>query len=195
MDGRSSTSLLVHTDYPDVHKFMCGISPNYIHAQDATHMALTIDKWESTFGAVHDSFSTHASDVENLLALTKNVFVDMYDVDNYFDKIQQDITGGTDTYSYNQNKDPLRSRRYMTVTTSSRNPAVRNMIEQDGDEETKAFVREAYGIPDTVKDWKDIDDMAERIQKERNEQWRNSNKKIKKAPRVTIVVALGAYFF
>jgi len=88
--------LHVYTDYPDIHKFMCGISPNYIHAQDASHMAMVIDQWSGTFGAVHDSFSTHASDIEDMLALTKDTFVDMYNVSNYFDKIQQDITGGTD---------------------------------------------------------------------------------------------------
>ena len=85
------------TDYPDIHKFMCGISPNYIHSQDASHMALVIDKWHGTFGAVHDSFATHASDIEEMLGLTKDVFVDMYDVDNYLDKIREDITGSTDT--------------------------------------------------------------------------------------------------
>ena len=88
--------LLTYTEYPDIHKFMCGISPNYIHAQDASHMALTIDKWSGTFGAVHDSFSTHASDIEDMLAITSEVFVEMYDVDNYFDTIQHNITGGTD---------------------------------------------------------------------------------------------------
>ena len=88
--------LHVYTDYPDIHKFMCGISPNYIHAQDASHMAMVIDQWDGTFGAVHDSFSTHASDIEDMLALTKDTFVDMYNVSNYFGKIQEDITGGTD---------------------------------------------------------------------------------------------------
>ena len=88
--------LLTYTEYPDIHKFMCGISPNYIHAQDASHMALTIDKWSGAFGAVHDSFSTHASDVEDMLAITSEVFIKMYDVDNYFDTIQENITGGTD---------------------------------------------------------------------------------------------------
>ena len=53
------------------------------------------------------------------------------------------------------------------MTTSSRNPFVRNMVKWDGDEETKTYVREHYGIPESVKDWKDIDDMAERIEKER----------------------------
>ena len=54
------------------------------------------------------------------------------------------------------------------MTTSSRNPAVANMAKTDGEEATKAFVREHYGIPDTVTNWKDIDDMAEAIQKEQN---------------------------
>ena len=93
---RISHRIVVSSEFPDIHKFMCGISPNYIHSQDAAHMALTIDAWYGTFGAVHDSFSTHASDVEDMLALTKDTFVKMYDVDNYFDKIQKDITGGTD---------------------------------------------------------------------------------------------------
>ena len=88
--------LRVPTDIPDMRGYMCGISPNYVHSQDAAHMALVIDEWDGAFGAVHDSFSTHACDVEDLLALTKDKFVQMYDVENYFDKIQQDITGGTD---------------------------------------------------------------------------------------------------
>ena len=70
-------------DVPDMKEFMCGMSPNYIHSQDAAHMALVIDTWNNEFGAIHDSFSTHASDVDNLLALTKQTFVEMYDVDNF----------------------------------------------------------------------------------------------------------------
>ena len=94
---RINHSLVVPTDIPDVHKFMCGISPNYIHSMDASHMATVIDSWgDKTFGAVHDSFSTHACDVEDMLAITKQVFVDTYDVDNYLDKIRHDITRGTD---------------------------------------------------------------------------------------------------
>ena len=89
--------LKVKTDIPDVRGYMCGISPNYVHSMDAAHMALVVHEWEGkAFGAVHDSFSTHACDVEDLLYLTKKKFVEMYDVDNFFDKIRQDITGGTD---------------------------------------------------------------------------------------------------
>ena len=89
--------LKIKTDIPDIRSYMCGISPNYIHSMDAAHMALVISEWDDkSFGAVHDSFSTHACDVEDLLQLTKKKFVEMYNVDNFFDKIRQDITGGTD---------------------------------------------------------------------------------------------------
>ena len=81
------------SDRPDVRGFMCGISPNFIHSMDASHMAKVIDEWDGAFGAVHDSFSTHACDVDNLLALTKRKFIEMYDVENFYDEwIMQIIT-------------------------------------------------------------------------------------------------------
>lgn len=84
------------TDKPDIHGFMCGISPNYIHSMDAAHMALVIADWEGDFGAVHDSFSTHASEVDVLLDKTKQVFIDMYSEADYFEKIRNNITEGKD---------------------------------------------------------------------------------------------------
>ena len=81
----------VATKAPDMRGFMCGISPNFVHSMDASHMALVIDEWHGEFGAVHDSFSTHACDVEDLLALTKRVFIDMYDVDNFYDYIENEV--------------------------------------------------------------------------------------------------------
>ena len=87
----------VESNRPDVRGFMCGISPNFIHSMDASHMSLVIDEWNGTFGAVHDSFSTHACDVDDLLALTKGKFIEMYDVDNFYDYIEdQLITNKTD---------------------------------------------------------------------------------------------------
>ena len=88
----------IKTAVPDMRGFMCGISPNYVHSMDAAHMALVIDRLDDdmSFGAIHDSFATHACDVERLIALTKSTFIEMYDVDNFYDKIRQDITGNTD---------------------------------------------------------------------------------------------------
>ena len=59
----------------------------------------------------------------------------------------------------------------MTVTTSSRNKAVRNMAARDGDEEAKEFVKNSYGLPSHLTSWKEIDDAAEKAQAELNKQW------------------------
>ena len=70
--------------FPDRRKFMTGISPNFIHSLDAAHMCLVIDRWNRDFAGVHDSFSTHADDVDDLLDLTKQVFIELYaEDDNY----------------------------------------------------------------------------------------------------------------
>ena len=74
------------SNYPDIHRFICGISPNFIHSLDAAHMCNVIDRWDGAFGGVHDSFSTHADDVDNLQQLTKEVFIQQYtplNGDNY----------------------------------------------------------------------------------------------------------------
>lgn len=81
----------VDSNKPDIRGFMCGISPNFIHSQDASHMSMVIAEFDGPFGAVHDSFSTHASDVDELCQITKDVFVDMYDKSNYFDIIESRI--------------------------------------------------------------------------------------------------------
>ena len=83
----------VYSDFPDMRGFMCGISPNYIHSMDAAHMALVINDWTGDFGAVHDGFSTHACDVETLLATTKRKFIEIYNEDNYYNIIKQQIVG------------------------------------------------------------------------------------------------------
>ena len=93
ISGYRRVKHVVHmpTDKPDLKRFMRGISPNFIHSLDASHMSLVIDEWPHTFGAVHDSFSTHACDVEELLILTKSKFIEMYDVSNFYDYIAEEI--------------------------------------------------------------------------------------------------------
>ena len=90
-NGQVNHVAQLETEFPDMRGFMCGISPNYIHSMDASHMARVIDKWNGDFGAVHDSFSTHAPDVELLLAHTKREFIDMYDVENYYHIIEHQL--------------------------------------------------------------------------------------------------------
>ena len=73
------------TDKPSIHEITSGISPNYVHSMDAAHMSLVINQLNeegiTSFGAIHDSFSVHADDVDKLLKITKSVFIQMYSID------------------------------------------------------------------------------------------------------------------
>jgi DNA-directed RNA polymerase, mitochondrial len=55
--------------------------PNFIHSLDSSHMLLTaleMDRRGLTFSAVHDSFWTHACDVDEMNSALREVFVDLY---------------------------------------------------------------------------------------------------------------------
>lgn len=71
---------------PDRRSYASGIAPNVVHSFDAAHMAHVIANFPGCFGAVHDSFSTHASDVDTLLSTTKEKFIDLYSTENWFEE-------------------------------------------------------------------------------------------------------------
>ena len=55
--------------------------PNYIHSLDSSHMLLTaleMDRRGLAFSAVHDSFWTHACDIDEMNVALREVFVDLY---------------------------------------------------------------------------------------------------------------------
>ena len=81
----------VPTRFPEVRGFICGISPNIIHSLDASHMAMVIDRWNGEFGAVHDSFSAHACDIDKLVKLTKETFIEMYDTPSFYNYLENEI--------------------------------------------------------------------------------------------------------
>ena len=89
------------TDRPAIHEIISGISPNYVHSMDASHMSLIINQLYNegitSFGAIHDSYSVHAEDVDRLLEITKEVFIKMYDKDVFKEIQKQLIDGRKDT--------------------------------------------------------------------------------------------------
>ncbi|KAI9799787.1 MAG: hypothetical protein M1825_004347 [Sarcosagium campestre] len=65
-------------------KQLQGFPPNFIHSLDATHMllsALKSDKIGLTFAAVHDSFWTHAANVDQMNRVLRDAFVDIHTED------------------------------------------------------------------------------------------------------------------
>ncbi|KAK6512084.1 DNA-directed RNA polymerase [Arthrobotrys musiformis] len=63
---------------------MAAFPPNYIHSLDATHMLLSAMASKQaglTFAAVHDSFWTHASDVDTMSRVLRDAFVELHSED------------------------------------------------------------------------------------------------------------------
>lgn len=58
-----------------------GMPPNWIHSIDATHMMMTAKRCHDqhiTFAGVHDSYWTHAADVDQLQTITRETFVELH---------------------------------------------------------------------------------------------------------------------
>lgn len=56
--------------------------PNYVHSLDSSHMLLTaleMDRRGLTFSAVHDSFWTHACDIDEMNEALRDCFVELYE--------------------------------------------------------------------------------------------------------------------
>jgi len=71
-----------HDDMPiNKQKQQTAFPPNFIHSLDSTHMILTAiacDKKDIMFTAVHDSYWTHAGDVEAMNSTLREQFVELH---------------------------------------------------------------------------------------------------------------------
>jgi DNA-directed RNA polymerase len=69
-----------------VPKMINGISPNFVHALDSTHLMMVVNRLAkregvTSFMCVHDSFGTHAGNVDRLNVAIREEFVALYSID------------------------------------------------------------------------------------------------------------------
>lgn len=72
----TSDSLPIHRQ-----RQVTAFPPNYVHSLDSSHMLLTaleMDRRGLVFSAVHDSFWTHAADIDEMNGILRESFVDLY---------------------------------------------------------------------------------------------------------------------
>lgn len=66
----------------DVQRCINSVAPNYIHSLDAAHLVKTVNRCvkEGITGlsCIHDSFGTHASEVDTLHAILRDTFIGIY---------------------------------------------------------------------------------------------------------------------
>jgi len=82
---RVSITVAVESLKLDRRRQTLGISPNFVHSCDASHMMLTtslaVANGIAAFAMIHDSFGTHAGNTSILAAALRQAFVDQYAID------------------------------------------------------------------------------------------------------------------
>jgi DNA-directed RNA polymerase len=70
-----------------------GIAPNFIHSLDSTHLFMTVIRAprSMTFAAVHDSYWTHACDVDKLSQVLRQSFVQLYHTRDVIQDLYQEL--------------------------------------------------------------------------------------------------------
>jgi DNA-directed RNA polymerase len=77
-------------------KMQNAISPNFVHALDASHLTLTalaMKKAGNSFVGIHDSFGTHPCDVDAMHKMIRHEFVEMYKNHNVLSDFLWDVGG------------------------------------------------------------------------------------------------------
>lgn len=94
--GRCDLSLSEETDEIDRYRQANGIAPNFVHSMDASHLMLTvleapeIDCWQM----IHDSYGTHASQVDYMRKAIQTAFVDMYSRHDVLRAFKEELEAG-----------------------------------------------------------------------------------------------------
>jgi DNA-directed RNA polymerase, mitochondrial len=81
---------------PDASSHVNGFSPNFVHSLDASALIGTVnlahDNGVTAFAAVHDSYGTHAADMQTLAACIRHAFVNLYEDHDVLADLHSDIT-------------------------------------------------------------------------------------------------------
>lgn len=81
--GHARIKVLVESPEPSYSRHSQGLSPNFIHSMDASHLHMTTARMAReipgvSLAMIHDSFGTHAADTEKLYHVLREEFVRMY---------------------------------------------------------------------------------------------------------------------
>lgn len=100
LNGRFQIRVGTVTDKLDGSKQRQGISPNFVHSQDATHLRMTVlnalRKGITDLALIHDDYGTHACDTDTLHQVIRETFVELYGRFDPLDafRAQQEVAGG-----------------------------------------------------------------------------------------------------
>lgn len=103
----------------DKRKMASAISPNFVHALDATHLVMSTEMAEANgvqhFAMIHDSFGTHAANTSKLAACLREAFVELYHETDVLEDFRQQIIRQVDPESIDLIK-PVPAKGDLDVT-------------------------------------------------------------------------------
>ena len=89
---RIRLTLSEDTDALDTNKQKQGISPNFIHSLDATHLVWTVNACKKLgsnhFSMIHDSYGTHARHMDTLARVLREEAVRLYKEEDYLNDME-----------------------------------------------------------------------------------------------------------
>lgn len=77
--GTMITMVTYNDQEIDRRKATNGIAPNFVHSLDSAHLCLTLNAFQGDIIPIHDSFATHACDVDAMQYVLRDVFAKMYE--------------------------------------------------------------------------------------------------------------------
>lgn len=79
---RMELSLAIDTEVLDGKKQAAGVAPNFVHSLDSAHLMATVNLGDANglhhWAVIHDSFGSHACDVDVLHACIREAFIEQY---------------------------------------------------------------------------------------------------------------------
>ncbi|PGH18460.1 hypothetical protein AJ79_00530 [Helicocarpus griseus UAMH5409] len=90
------------SDIVNKRKQLQAFPPNYVHSLDATHMFLSAVKCDElglSFSAVHDSFWTHAADIDTMNLVLRDAFIRMHS-DDVIERLSSEFKARYANYMY-----------------------------------------------------------------------------------------------
>lgn len=112
INGSTILKLSLSEELPQVDKRSQaqGISPNFVHSLDGTHLRLTVarslEEGITDFALVHDSFGVHAADTPRFFQIIREALVEMYDVVDVIGEFRAEIESQIDEGNRDKLKQP-----------------------------------------------------------------------------------------
>ena len=92
-----------YTDELDKRRQANGISPNWVHSMDASHLRMTVNAcWKqgvSAFSMIHDSYGCHAADAPTMARVLREEFVRIYEkpvMETFKEELELQLPPGTE---------------------------------------------------------------------------------------------------